>query len=299
MTERKKENPIKAFFVILKDMIKYNKGFAFGFFFLVIALLLTFLSLFSPYNPKSWNVVPKDLPPSFKHPLGTNSVGQDVFWLLTFAIGNSFLLGCVTAIIASIVGTIVGLIAGYKGGIADRILMSLNDTFIVLPSLPILIFLAFSLRENLNMVTMGMILSIFSWPWGGRQIRAMVLSLREREFTYTADSSGMGTFSIVFKEHFPFIIPWIMANFINTILWSIGMEVTLAVFGLSSLETPTIGTMIYWSTQYQALFRGIWWWVLTPVILAILLFVSLFFVSSGITEFLDPRTRLQRIKARG
>ncbi|ADA66676.1 MULTISPECIES: ABC transporter permease [Thermotoga] len=284
---------------IIRDLFRFNKEFRFGFIVIIVIITLAILSFFSPYNPKAWNQVPKDKPPSFKYLLGTTSVGQDVFWTLCFALKNSLTLGMVTALISITIGTAVGLIAGYRGGILDRVLMSLNDTFIVLPSFPILIFLAFTLRENLNVVTLGAILSMFSWPWGGRQVRSMILSLREREFTYAADFSGMGMLKIVFTEHFPFVFPWVVANFINTILWSIGMEVSLAVFGLSSLEMPTIGTMIYWANQYQALFRGIWWWILTPVIASVFLFVSFFFVSSAISEYLDPRTRLQRISVRG
>uniref|UniRef100_A0A7V4FG27 ABC transporter permease n=1 Tax=Fervidobacterium pennivorans TaxID=93466 RepID=A0A7V4FG27_FERPE len=284
--------------ISIKDLFKANKEFQFGFIVFMIILVLAVTSHFSPFDPRSWNTVPKDLPPSFRHLLGTTSTGQDVFWILCHAFKNSLILGVITALISNLVGTFVGLLAGYKGGWIDRVLMSLNDTFIALPSFPILVFLAFALKGNLNMLNLGVILSFFSWPWGGRQVRAMILSLREREFTFTADFSGSSTLKIVFAEHLPFVLPWIIANFINTILWSIGMEVGLAIFGLSSLEIPTIGTMIYWSTQYQALFRGVWWWALTPILSSIFLFVSLFFISSAITEYLDPRSRLQRIRSR-
>jgi len=286
-------------FVILKDLLKRDKKFLFGFTVICILLFLAILSVFSPYDPRSWNVVPKDQPPSLQHLLGTNSVGQDIFWNSTHALKNSFILGLTTACIANIIGTTVGLIAGYKGGILDRILMSINDSFIVLPSLPILVFLSFFLRERMTMFTMGLIISMFSWPWAGKQVRAQVLSLREREFTYTSVFSGMNMWKVVFREHLPFVIPWVIANFINTILSALGLEISLSVLGLSSLEIPTIGTTIYWAMQYQAIFRGIWWWMLTPIILSIIFFVALYMLSVSISEFLDPRTRLQRIKMGG
>ncbi|HOB16305.1 MAG TPA: ABC transporter permease [Defluviitoga sp.] len=286
-------------FVILKDLLKRDKKFLFGFIVICILALLAILSFFSPYDPRSWNVVPKDRPPSSKYFLGTNSMGQDIFWNTTHALRNSFILGLTTAFVANIIGTIVGLIAGYKGGALDKVLMSINDSFIVLPSLPILIFLSFSLRDKMNMFTMGLIISMFSWPWAGKQVRAQVLSLRERDFTHTAVFSGMNMWKVVFKEHLPFVIPWVIANFINTILSALGMEISLSVLGLSSLETPTIGTTIYWAMQYQAIFRGIWWWILTPIILSVLFFVALYMLSVSISEFLDPRTRLQRIKMGG
>ena len=286
-------------FIILKDLLKRDKKFLFGFVVICILAFLAILSFFSPYNPRSWNVVPKDRPPSLKYLLGTNSMGQDIFWNTTYALRNSFILGLTTAFVANIIGTIVGLIAGYKGGALDKVLMSINDSFIVLPSLPILIFLSFSLRDKMNMFTMGLIISMFSWPWAGKQVRAQVLSLRERDFTHTAVFSGMNMWRVVFKEHLPFVIPWVIANFINTILSALGMEITLSVLGLTSLEIPTIGTTIHWAMQYQAIFRGIWWWIFTPIILSVLFFVALYMLSVSISEFLDPRTRLQRIKMGG
>jgi len=44
---------------------------------------------------------------------------------------------------------------------------------------------------------------------------------------------------------------------------------------------------------------GIWWWILTPVVICILLILSLYMLSVSISDFLDPRTRLQVIKAKG
>ena len=48
-------------------------------------------------------------------------------------------------------------------------------------------------------------------------------------------------------------------------LWSIGMEVTLSVLGLSDVTLPTIGTAIFWANQHQALVAGVWWWLAAPI----------------------------------
>jgi len=283
-------------FMIIRDLYRSDKKFAFGFTVICLLIFLALLSFVSPYDPKLWNVVPKNRPPSLHYILGTNSMGQDIFWNLTHAIKNSVFLGSLTAVISILIGTFVGLLSGYRGGGLDRFLMSVNDSFIVIPSLPILILISSIIKQHINLILIAFILALFSWPWGGRQVRAIVLGLREREFTYMANFSGMNIFQIILTEHLPFVIPWVMANFINTILWAIGMETTLAIFGLSSLETPTIGTTIYWALQYQALLRGIWWWIFTPVILAILLFVALYTLSVSISNYLDPRTRIQRMR---
>ncbi len=286
-------------FNILKDLLKYDKRFLFGFTVICILIFLAIFSSFCPYNLKLWNVVPRDLPPSFEYPLGTNSLGQDIFWKATAAIKNSLIIALVAAGLSRVIAILIGLIAGYKGGITDRIVMSVNDSFVVLPLLPILVLIASVLKGQMNIINIGLLLGIFGWAWDARLIRSQILSLRERQFTQTAILSGMKTSKLVFKEHLPFVIPLILAATINNMIFVIGMEIVLGAFGLSDLETPTLGTMIHWSVSYQAMLLGLWWWILTPIIVCIFLIFSLYMLSTSISEFLDPRSRLQRIKVGG
>jgi peptide/nickel transport system permease protein len=286
-------------FNVLRDLFRHDGRFVFGFSVSLGILLLALLSFLCPYNLSIWNTVPRDQPPSARYLLGTSSQGQDVFWYATAAIRNSLLIGIVAASLSRVIAVLVALIAGYRGGRTDRVLMSVNDSFVVLPLLPVLVLVASMLRGRMGILGLGVVLAVFGWAWDARLIRAQILSLREREFTKTAILSGMTSLRLVLGEHLPFVIPLIMATAINNISFVIGTEIVLAVFGLSSLETPTLGTMIYWSVNYQAMLLGIWWWILTPIVLCILLILSLYMLSVSISDFLDPRTRLQAIKARG
>ena len=286
-------------FKVVRDLFRHDGRFAFGFCMILGIVLLALLYSFCPYDLSIWNTVPRDQPPSAKYLLGTNSQGQDVFWYATAAIRNSLLIGIVAALLSRVIAVLVALIAGYRGGRTDRILMSINDSFVVLPLLPVLVLVASMLRGRMGILGLGVVLAVFGWAWDARLIRAQILSLREREFTKTAILSGMTSLRLVLGEHLPFVIPLIMATAINNISFVIGTEIVLAVFGLSSLETPTLGVMIYWSVSYQAMLLGIWWWLFTPVVICILLILSLYMLSVSISDFLDPRTRLQIIKARG
>jgi peptide/nickel transport system permease protein len=55
--------------------------------------------------------------------------------------------------------------------------------------------------------------------------------------------------------------------------------------------------MLYWAISYHAVLLGRWWWVSTPVILSVFLFVALYWLSVSVSEYLDPRTRIQRVGA--
>ncbi len=246
--------------------------------FVIMGAVLPFLS---PYDARSWNVVPRNLKPSVEHLLGTTNLGQDTFWLLSQAIQNSLIVGLIVATAATTIGVLAGLTAGFRGGAFDRVLTLLMDVFIVIPSLPILILMASLLQGRASLVLISTILVVFNWPWPARQTRSMALSMREREFINTARFSGSGSLHIIAREIFPYIIPWTLANFINTVLVAIATESGLAVIGLSSLEEATLGSMIYWALQHQALLGARWWWIGSPVVAIMLLFIGLFLTSTG------------------
>lgn len=281
---------------VLKDLFK-DYRFTFSFIVLVFILTMALLSIFSPFDPTLWGVVPKNLKPSADHILGTDSNGQDIFWQATFAVRNSLIIALISGLVSRMIAILVGMVAGYKGGSVDRGLMFLSDSLLVVPLFLIIVMLAMLVREHMSLIVLGLILSAFGWAWDARLIRSMVLSLREREFTMTAVLSGTGTVKLVLKEYMPFTTPLIFSTLINNMSWAIGLEITLAILGLVNLNIPTLGTMLNWALFYQSFLLGRWWWVLTPVILSLFMFIALYWLSVSISEYLDPRTRIQRVGA--
>jgi peptide/nickel transport system permease protein len=281
----------------LRDLSRDGR-FSLGAVVALILLLLALLSFFSPYDPVEWRVVPRDLPPSWEHPLGTDSKGQDVFWQMTFAVRNSLALAVFAAAISRVIAVVVGLLAGYSGGIVDRVLMFISDGFLVMPLFLIIVMLAMLVREHMNTATLALLLGALGWAWDARLIRSQILSLREREFTYTAILSGTPRRKLIFNEYFLFIVPLVFTTLINNMAWVVGMEITLALIGLTNLEIPTLGAMLRWAVSYQAMLLGLWWWLLAPIAVSIALFVGLYLVSLSTSEYLDPRARIQRVGAR-
>ena len=281
---------------ILRDLFR-DFRFSVSFIALLIIVILALLSIFSPYDPTMWNVVPRDMRPSAEYWLGTDSNGQDIFWQATYAVRNSLIISLIAALVSRVIAILVGMVAGYTGGATDRVLMFISDGLLVIPIFLIFVMLAMLMRKYLNLVILGLMLSLLSWPWDARLIRSMILSLREREFTRTAILSGTGTVRLVLNEYMPFAMPLIFSTLINNMSFAIGLEITLAFLGLVNLNIPTLGTMLNWAITYQAILLGRWWWVLTPVILSVFLFIALYWLSVSISEYLDPRTRIQRVGA--
>ena len=281
---------------ILKDLFK-DYRFSFSFIVLVIIVTMALLSFFSPFDPTLWHVVPRDMRPSLEYILGTDSNGQDIFWQATYAVRNSLIISLISGLVSRTIAILVGMVSGYKGGTLDRVLMFISDSLLVIPLFLIFVMLAMMVREHMNLVTLGLMLAVFGWAWDARLIRSVVLSLREREFTKTAILSGTGTIKLVMKEYIPFTMPLIFSTLINNMAWAIGLEITLAIIGLANLNIPTLGTMLNWALFYQSILLGRWWWILTPVTLSLFVFIALYWLSVSISEYLDPRTRIQRVGA--
>ena len=231
--------------------------------------------------------------------MGTNSLGQDVFWRLTYAVRNSLLIAGLAVIIGRSIGVTLGSLSGYVGGVPDRFISSLADTFIVIPRLPLLMLISYILKGKMSALGLGVLLGILDWAWPSKRYRSQILTLREEEFTQTAVFSGMRTWKVILKEHVPFLIPFLLVEVVSGFLFAVGMEITLSILGLSDLSTPTIGTMIYWADYYQALLAGKYWWLIAPITAAVIVVVGFYLVATSLTEYLDPRTRLRRIRVGG
>ena len=285
-------------FTILRDLFRFSPSFRYGAIILIVALVMVSLSFFSPYKADEMRVVPPNKPPSTEYFLGTTSTGQDVFWMLTFAMRNTLMIAGMAVLIGRSIGVPLGMISGYVGGSLDRALSSLVDSFIVIPRLPLLILIASILRGQLTLVTLGLLIGLLDWAFPSKRYRAQILSLREREFTNTAVFSGMSSWKIVLKEHLPFVIPYLLADAVSGFLFAIGFEVTLSALGLSQMSMQSIGTMIYWGNYYGALLANRPWILAAPVIVSIVMVIGFYMISTGISSYLDPRTRLARLQVK-
>lgn len=289
---------LRATLRVARDLIRAEAGFRTGSIILLIVLALGALSFAAPFGPTDRRVVPIDRPPSLQYFFGTTSLGQDVFWLTTYAIRNSLVIAGLAVIISRSIAVLLGSFSGYVGGTVDRVLSAFTDSFIVIPRLPLLILISFMIRGTLNMVSLGVLLGLLDWAWPSKRYRSQVLTLREEEFTQTAVFAGMGTLKIILREHLPFLIPFLLADAVSGFLFAIGMEVTLSVLGLTDLGSPTIGTMIYWAGYYQALLARRFWWLGAPIVTSVLLVVAMYLVSISLGRYLDPRTRLKNLVGR-
>lgn len=271
-----------------------NRKFALGIIIFMAIILVSLIGeCLSPHEFLRAGHFPANQPPSLNRLLGTDSLGRDILAQLFIAIPNSLLIGLIAATVGTILGTAIGFIGGYHGGVIDSILRVPTDVFLSVPSLLFLILIA-SLVKSVNVWAMAMLLAIFSWANPARQTRAQMLSLKERDFVYMARLSGMGSMGIIVGELMPHIFQWMVANFANAVLWAILTESGLSIIGCGPQGQITLGMMLYWALSYVALFRGLWWWWMTPTFTLIFLFASLYLIHLGLDEVFNPQLRGRR-----
>ena len=247
--------------------------------------LSTALSVPARVKP-GWN-------PWGEFPLGTDEQGRDILAHLTVGTPLTLRIGLLAAAIGIGVGMVLAFIAAYAGGWIDAIIRVLVDSLIPIPGLTILIIIATSLTpgKGLTVDQLAVAIAVLAWPGPARVIRSQVLVMRERGYVQMARMSGTGSLGIIFKEMMPNLAPFILASYVGAVTGSILATIGIETLGLGDIDAPTLGAMLYWIIELGALLKGQWWWLLSPTIVIVLLFVGLFMISAGLDEVANPRLR--------
>ncbi len=227
---------------------------------------------------------------TWEHPLGTENSGRDMLALMILGAPNSFLVGVVAAAVGMTVGIVLGFSSGFIGGRLDDFIRLISDVTITIPALMVLIVIQ-SVLNQIELTTMALLIAMFAWPSPTRLIRSQVLTMRESGYVQMAKLSGSSTWSIMFREIMPNLIPYLFASFIGNATGAILAAVGLETLGLGPQRVPTLGGTIYYALNAAALLRNMWWWWGLPTLLLALMFIGLLLINLGFDEIANPRLR--------
>lgn len=253
----------------------------------VIAGLAIFAPLLSGYSPHDYtgNIFS---PPDRDHPLGTDSMGQDIWARLLYGARTSLLVAGAVALISSSLSVLVGASAALVGGLYERLCMRIIDALISLPTIIVMILVAAYLRPSLPLLIL--LISLFSWPGGARIIRSQVLSLKQRMHINAARTFGAGKGHIISKHIIPDLSPIICALMMQDARRAVFMEAGLAFLGVSDPTVISWGKMMNQALAFTYL--DVWQWWLVPIGLALsATLIGISFLSFSLETALDPRLR--------
>lgn len=257
-------------------------------------IMLALISLMAIFAPLLSNYSPHDYtgqifsPPGKDHPLGTDSVGQDIWVRLLYGARTSLFVAGAVALFSTSLSVLVGATAALAGGLFERSCMRIVDAMISLPNMIVMILVAAYLRPSLPLLIL--LITAFSWPGGARIIRSQVLSLKERMHINASRTFGAGKRHIIFTHIIPDLSPIISALIMQDARRAIFMEAGLAFLGVSDPMVISWGKMMHQALAFTYLDVWQWWLVPTGLALSATL-VAISALSFSLETAMDPRLR--------
>jgi ABC-type dipeptide/oligopeptide/nickel transport system permease subunit len=226
---------------------------------------------------------------------------RDIFSTLVYGTRVSLLVGVLSAVFSTLIGLFLGLISGYVGGIVDETIMRFADLLLVLPTLPLFIVLIVALRTvkvDISIWNIIIIITFFGWMSFARSVRSMVISLRERAFVEAAKASGAGTMHIINRHILPNVFALVYITLATAVPGAIILEASLSWLGLGNPLIPSWGKVLYdFQNSGIALTKGLaeyWFWVFPACIAIALLATAFILIGYALDEILNPRLRERR-----
>lgn len=286
-------------------------GIAYLSFLLIVAM---FAPVIAPHNPISSDVAEagtyrkaawlEDANPlrtgSWDYPLGTDSIGRDVFSRLVYGTRISLVVGFIPMAVILLIGVPTGLIAGFAGGRLDNLLMRLTDVVYAFPALLLAIIMQISFGETFvgrwlnGLVLLFLSLSIVNWTGVARLVRGETLSLKEKEFVESAMTCGASKTRLITRHILPNALGPIIVAAAFIVPGAIISEAVLSYLGVGvrpdvDLDAPfptSWGQMILdGSKSYTAQS----WMLIAPSIAVALITLSFTFIGDGLRDALDPK----------
>jgi peptide/nickel transport system permease protein len=230
--------------------------------------------------------------------LGADStLGRDEFLRLLYGIQASFEVAILSTIGAVSLGVLLGSIAGYYRGWVDTVVSRVTEITMAFPALLFIIALASTVGYRLNNVTLGIfgpgvltliiVFTIFGWFYPARIIRAVVLSLREKEFVEAARMVGSSDWRIIRSHIMPHLVAPIIVYSTLAVAQFILAEAGLSFLGVG-IKPPTAswGSLLEDATQY---YTQVPWLMLWPGLAVLITTLSFNLLGDGLRDAFDPR----------
>ena len=258
---------------------------------LVVLGILIVLVIAGPiiqnYDYITMNVPNKNIEPNGDHWFGTDNLGRDMFARVWVGARASILIAVVATAIKLVFGTAYGAVMAHFGGWVDEVLMRIIEVIFSIPSLLITILVMMVLGNSFGALLVA--LCITDWCVTARQVRGMIMQLRESEYVYAAEVLGASPLRIILKHYVPNMIGILILDASTAIPQFIFTEAGLSFLGIG-LKTPDIslGVLISLGQQsmdfypYQLLF---------PCIVLCVIVMAFNLLGDGLRNALDPKLR--------
>lgn len=270
--------------------LKKNKGAMVG---LVVAMILIFLALFGgllvDYDTQviGQNTAERLQHPSWKHLMGTDEYGRDIFSRIVYGTRYSISIGVVAVSIALVIGVFLGAVAGYFGGRVEELIMRFTDIFQAIPATIMSIIIVVCLGQS----TFNLMIAIglTSVPQFVRITRVAVLTVKDQEFIEASRALGVSRARTILSH--------ILPNCLSPIIVQATLRVATAILSASTLSFLGLGVPVpkpEWGAMLSAgrkFIRDYSYMTLFPGLAIMVTVLSLNLLGDGLRDALDPKLK--------
>jgi ABC-type dipeptide/oligopeptide/nickel transport system permease subunit len=254
----------------------------------LIVVMAVSAPLLAPYAPLKADFRAMTKPPTERHYFGTDQIGRDVLSRVIYGSRASLTVAVSAVVLGTTFGAFWGLASGYFGGRFDLYSQRIMEFLQSFPDLILAMAIAMALGAGFGTVIVA--IAITRIPFGGRVIRAVVLSLKEMSYVEAARGLGASHTRMMLRH----ILPQCVAPYLILATTHLGVaiiiEASLGFLGVGiPPPTPTWGNML--ADSLNAGLVPPWWLVLFPGGAITLTVLSFNLLGDGIRDALDPRLR--------
>ena len=242
------------------------------------------------------------------HVFGTDKVGQDVLYLTLKSIRTGLVIGTLTTLVMLPFALLLGIMAGYFRGWIDDVIQYLYTTLSSIPGVLLIaaavlmmqvyiethpeLFDTITVRADLRLLFLCMILGITSWTGLARLLRGEALKLREMEYIQAAQAFGVSHWRILTRHILPNVMHIVLIAVVMDFSGLVLAEAVLSYVGVGvDPSTISFGTMINNARLEMAREPMVWWSLAAAFVFMLVLVLAANLFADAVRDAFDPRIR--------
>jgi peptide/nickel transport system permease protein len=242
------------------------------------------------------------------HVMGTDKVGQDVFYEALKSIRTGLVIGTLTTLVMLPFALLLGIMAGYFRGWIDDAIQYIYTTLNAIPGVLLIaaavlisqawmdlhpeMFETVSERADVRLLFLCLILGVTSWTGLCRLLRGEALKLRELDYVEAARAFGVSNWRIITRHLAPNVMHIVLISVVMEFSGLVLAEAVLSYVGVGvDPSMISFGTMINSARLELARDPIVWWSLVAAFVFMFLLVLSANLFSDAVRDAFDPRVR--------